>query len=394
MLYNIYSEMSLKNTFTKMKRFIAICCLLSAVFAACEKADNQGDADLYSFFDEAGQFGFMDKEGVVKIEPQWDVAYDFYMGYGIVCKDSKYGLIDQNGNLLIPLKYDNIGNFTTEVKSVFNLKFLAKAKLNGYWGFIDAQDNTVIPFNYRMLSNFSNGLAVFRTDVKYGYINESGEVILPAIYDGYGLFSEDLAWVGILTDGIIKWGVINKSGETVLPFMYDNKRGETDKVNMDKFVNGLSPYFIRNVESGFLNSNGELLYETIGSEYEWTGNFSEGLASVGKDGLVGYINVNGIEMISRQFYSAWDFNKGVAPFKYTSDGLWGYLLSDGSIMKAPQFLNASGFNNYIGWVMFPDSTSGMINLDGRIVWRSTTIFRLNEDHYNIPLSKGIVHEID
>ena len=375
------------------KLIILILLLLTISIGSCKKdEDTQGTVGLYSYFDESGKWGYIDKDGNIKINPQWDIAYDFYLGYGIVSNNSLWGLIDQNGNEVIPLKYQGIGNFEADMKSIFNPKFLVKAKLNGLWGFIDEHDNVVIPFSYKMVSDFSDGLAAFRTNIQYGYINENNEVVLPATYDGYGYFKDGLCWVGLLSGGILKWGVINKTGVTVFPFNYDNIYGSNTKYNWYIFNNGVTPYFINGVESGFMNSSGEILFGTIGAAYNWVDNFSEGVARVNKDGLMGYINVNGEEVVVRQFSDLWSIVNGNAPYKQTADGLYGIVEKDGSILMTPQFLNAYNLNGDLGWVLFPDSTNGYVNKYGDIVWRSSV--KLGNNPKNLLSKKGIKNGID
>ena len=377
-----------------MKNYSLLLILLIIGFISCSKDSSTSTGGLYSFYDEFGKWGFIDKEGTVILEPQWDEAYDFYMGFGIVSNNSLWGLIDRNGTEVIPLKYQGIGNFEPDMKSIFNPKFLARAKLNGLWGFIDEHDNVVIPFSYKMLNNFRNGLAAFRTDTKYGYLNESGNVIIPATYDGYGNFREGLAWVGILEGSVIKWGVINKTGETVIPFNYENPGGPTNKVISFQFVDEISPFYKSAEPSGFINTLGEwMFYGASGANYWYTGNFSEGLAPVGKDNNMGYINIDGNEVIPRQYYAEWGFVNGTAPVRSTSTSLWGYINKNGNVFIEPQYIAAWNFNEEnVTWVQYPDSTYAYINTTGNPVWRATTKIGKNPQN---PFSRaGIETGID
>lgn len=367
--------MPLIPKFISMKKLIILIFFFLAIATAgCKKENSTSTGGLYSFYDESGKWGYIDKEGTVILEPQWDLAYDFYLGYGIVSKNSLWGLIDRNGNEIIPLIYQNIGNINVDLTSLFNPKFLLRAKLNDLWGYIDQTGAVKIPFIYEGANQFSDGLAAVKVGVKYGFIDEKGELKIPAIYDGWGWFRENLAWVGILTDGVFKWGVINKAGETVVPFNYDNVRGPDNKFFLYQFVNGISAYFIRDVEGGFMNATGETLFGTFGHGYWWTNNFSEGLAPVSKDNLVGYINVSGDEVITRQYGDAWTFWNGSAPFKYPSGTLYGYLKTNGDVLIQPQYLAAYNFNEEnVAWVLFPDNTDALVNTSGETVWRSQPV---------------------
>jgi hypothetical protein len=358
-----------------MKKILILVLFLAAGFAGCEN-NNEGIPYLYSYFDETGKYGYMDKEGVVKIEPQWDYASDFYMGYGTVSNDSKYGMVDKDGNVVVPIIYQNLGNINTDLQSLFNPELLIRAKKDGLWGYIDETGTVKIPFIYQGTNSFSDGLAAVKIGTKYGFINESGNLIIPAVYDGWGWFRENLAWVGILTDGIFKWGVINKAGETIVPFEYDNPSGPTYKFYIFQFVNGISPFFRTEGPSGFINTSGEWIFGgSSGVAYSFTFNFSEGLAPVCKDNLMGYIDdVNGVEVIPRQYDVVWGFWNGSSPFRYTPDGLWGYLEKNGSVLMAPQFLSCWSFDEESrAWVVYQDSTWGLINTSGKVIWHSPVV---------------------
>lgn len=120
--------------------------------------------------------------------------------------------------------------------------------------------------------NFSEGLAVVKLNEKYGFVDKSGDVVIPIEYDKTALFSEGLA--AVKKDD--KWGFIDKKGEVVIPFEYD------------------SATF-----------------------------FSEGLAAVKKDGKYGFIDKKGDVGIGFRFDEAWKFEEGFAIVKL--NGLWGKI---------------------------------------------------------------------
>ena len=55
---------------------------------------------------------------------------------------------------------------------------------------------------------------------KYGYINKSGELIIPLQYDDANDFSEGLAWV---KKGDL-WGANNTQGKVIIDFKYNSER--------------------------------------------------------------------------------------------------------------------------------------------------------------------------
>ena len=67
--------------------------------------------------------------------------------------------------------------------------------LNRLWGFVDETGKMVIPCQFDAAREFSEGLSVVRVDNLYGYINKSGKEVIPCIYDEAENFIRGLARV-------------------------------------------------------------------------------------------------------------------------------------------------------------------------------------------------------
>ena len=95
----------------------------------------------------------------------------------------KQGFIDENGKVVISLKYDEIYEFSKHFKD------WAMVKVNGKYGFIDKIGTEVIPAKYSNSEfKFYEGLAVVKVGNFYGYINENGKEVIPCKYDEAGVF--------------------------------------------------------------------------------------------------------------------------------------------------------------------------------------------------------------
>ena len=66
--------------------------------------------------------------------------------------------------------------------------------------------------------NFSEGLAAVSIHGKWGFIDRTGEVVIPLIYDVVGDFHKGLAAVRIGNWETGKWGFIDKAGNIIIPF--------------------------------------------------------------------------------------------------------------------------------------------------------------------------------
>ena len=109
-----------------------------------------GDLDLSEFetFRENGQYGLMDKEGNVLLEPSFAYIYDFRGDYAEVSTGDLEGLIDRTGKVVVPAEYDS-------VKS-------------SYYGPVNGA--------YSSSNYYNGGYFAVEKDRKLGFVNENGEV--------------------------------------------------------------------------------------------------------------------------------------------------------------------------------------------------------------------------
>lgn len=85
----------------------------------------------------------------------YDHIYSFLNDYAIVSQHNLDGVIDKNGKLIIPLKYDYMSYFAED-----NL-YLVKVKEK--YGVIDGNDNIIVPIMYKSVNRHRN-LALADTD--------------------------------------------------------------------------------------------------------------------------------------------------------------------------------------------------------------------------------------
>lgn len=152
-----------------------------------------------------GKYGYIDKDGNMVIEPQFDGADRFSDGLAMVLVDGKRGFIDKTGRLVIPARYDDAGSFGS-------YEGLAPVKLKGEWMMIDKSGKVAIPpAGYEKMSSFQEGLAGVRINGKRGFIDTKGNLVIPAVYDEATDFLSDISYVS--RDG--RKFYIDKSGNEV-----------------------------------------------------------------------------------------------------------------------------------------------------------------------------------
>lgn len=121
-------------------------------------------------------------------------------GKKIIYPVVKYGIKDRNGNLMAPIKYDEIWFFADG---------LAVAKNKKRYGYLNEDGIKVIPLKYRYADSFSENVArVFKWG-KCGYIDKYGQTVIPFEFEAARSFHEGFA--AVKKNG--KWGFININGK-------------------------------------------------------------------------------------------------------------------------------------------------------------------------------------
>ena len=189
-------------------------------------------------------------------------------------------------------------------------KGLAQVELNGKWGFIDETGNEVIPCKYDGIWNFYEGLAVVALNCKYGFIDKTGKAVIPFKYDWAGDFKDGIAKVEL--NG--KYGFIDKTGREVIPFKFDG---------IGIFQDGLAKVEL-NEKFGFIDKTGR---EICPIKYDWANNFSDELAVVKLNNKFGYIDTTGREVIPCKYDNTRDFSEGLVGVALNHK--WGFVDKSG-----------------------------------------------------------------
>lgn len=150
---------------------------------------------------------------------------------------------------------------------------------------------------------------------------------------------------------------INKKGEIIKPTrkqieLYENseqskfsKNNFTKASDKEEFKDKLIVVKISN-KWGYANKDGKIIIEP---NFDFACVFSEGLASVNKEGKWGYIeDKTGKFIIKPQFRFANNFSEGLAAVLILNN--WGYINKTGKVVIKPEFYEAGQFHNGIAKV--------------------------------------------
>lgn len=210
------------------------------------------------------EWSFINVDGKLITSERYDYCSDFSEGRAIVARDGKFGTINENGKLIIPMTYD-------ELRPDADLLLFS---LSGKSGWIDGKGKNIIAAQFDNCSGFLGGdLAPVKSGKKWGYVNREGKFIIPAQYDFAYPFNGDRA--GVIISG--KLGFINNTGQIVANAVYDDFNKEAiallstgqlplSIVNTD-FFDVESNLAAINLESPFGRFNANSTYSDVMSAY-------------------------------------------------------------------------------------------------------------------------------
>lgn len=214
-----------------IKRLIISLLIFIPLVSFSQNVNNSDE--LIPFPDSrTGKVGYGNAKLGVVIKPQFTSGGYDINGYYVVSKgkalepDEKFAVIDRAGNYYINFKegYEFIALGNEENKD------LIMVKKKGKYGYIDYNKVVVIPLIYDNLGDFHAGLAYAEQGGKYGFINKKGEAAIDFAYQGAGDFRTLKAgeyYARVETND--KYGCINIKGEFIIPCEYDFI--ETSQVN-------------------------------------------------------------------------------------------------------------------------------------------------------------------
>ena len=307
----------------------------------CQYEDGKNFFEGLAVVEKAGKWGTIDKSGNEVVPCRYDFVNDFFDGFARVRLAGKWGTIDKSGNEVVPCRYDFVNDFSDG---------FARVRLADKWGYVDTSGKEVVPCKfktpdkaesaleklqhesvngkhdfepsheehwsdrYSFIGDFFEGLAVVEKAGKRGYVDQSGNEVIPCQYDVADVFSEGL---GAVKKGN-RWGFVDKSGTEVIPCRYKATH---------PFHEGLAAVKKRGKKGdrwGFVDKSGK---EVVSCQYDAGTDFSEGLAAVSKNGKVGFIDTTGKEVIPFLYDDVFAFSEGFIGVQ--KDGMFGYVDTSG-----------------------------------------------------------------
>jgi|GEM_PF-2853230 len=286
---------------------------------------NPGNLYVKRLLNEINQNEFiLNNKQVKSSSTDFETIYQYNNGIARVKKNKKYGYIDINGSIKIPLIYDDLRDF----KNGF-----AAAKLDSKWGFIDEKGILVLEAKYSEVSDFDEyKLARVVNKDKWGMINSKGKIIIPIEFlDNilYGYWKSEDLMVVTKTNGLLNLnysdGVYDREGNIIIPTIYDDIyiiriTDENYKTIRHEIYASL------NSKWGMINTKNETIIPFVYESRDCIRSFKNGFAAVKVNERWGFVNTKGIRVIDTFFEIVNDFNGKM--FEVRDKGKWGLIYLD------------------------------------------------------------------
>ncbi len=329
---------------------------------------NRGTIGVNSLDHQGKGFTQFNKNGLLKVQ-----------------KADKVGVINKQGQIIIPIIYNEIGDINADIIS---------AKKGDKWGFINKQGQTLIDFQYQRAEEFVDGLAeVYKADNILRYINTQGTDVI--VGDVIGESSLQQACKIDKKNHFVSvkkangfYGLFNTQGQQLIDYKYGGCIDFQEELALVRKYTGLGGdgKFKGKMLSGekdkckFINKQGQEIIalndilKNVPSHFSSDGkcvnseNFNNGLAKMwGKDGY-GYINKQGETVIELKYKDIGDFPTGKDTVTYVlENGKYGFINKQGQMVIKPQFDNVSKYaKNSNSFMVVKDGKYGFVNKQGDI----------------------------
>jgi WG containing repeat len=252
-------------------------------------------------------WGYKDKIGTVKIEPQFQYATIFMGDVAIVAKDNRLGAIDRKNNQVIPYRYEYLHHIDSSA-----FLFGYKAKYFGEYiiGVMNKEEKVIIPPEFSYIAKYRNSYLV--TKNKDSVIGKSS--------------------IGDVRTVISTNGLYNINGNVIIPCKYQSISWATESVLVVDSAFATEGGKYSSAHSALFTNKGEQL---TGFDYKVFGKFIDGIAKAKLGDKFGFIYPTGKIAIPIVFDYCEEFSNGYALFKQQDK--WGAIDKDGKIIIEPKY---------------------------------------------------------
>ncbi len=297
------------------------------------------------------KYGFLDRSFNLVVPYIYDDAYRYSNGMATVCRNGRWGAINMAGKLEVPFKYAWMGTFNDGLCLVSTEKPVDG--MYGSFGWVNSMGREVIAPQY-LNTNWSGGPVAFVMNGtgQYEIIDIRGEESLA------GLLSYAYTpWNGIRTcsrfsvmkDG--KCGFVDASGTLVVPFIYDD---------VIEFVDGRAAVR-RDGSWGIIDEAGT---EILPCGYSSVQSYRYGFAEVRDGDMYGLVDRSGSFAVPCEYEEINTLARGLYALK--KSGYWTVFRADGAAVDFERYSEVSGIDSE-RFHACRDGRWGVVGSDGTVL---------------------------
>lgn len=234
---------------------------------------------------ENGKPQFIDEKNNVKFTVNTgEYCGSFNEGLAPVKIEDKWCFIDKEGNIKINAQFDYVRLFSEGFAAVSTTN---KEKGETLWGFVNKKGEITINYQFKYVGRFNDGLAVVSDGEKYGYIDKSGKYVINPQFEAAGDFKNGMA---IISQGSM-YGYIDKEGKIIINPQFKNALNFSDD-------NDIALVWSSDGKAGYIDKDGKYL---INPQFEKGTNFYGDVAFVRSADKWGIIDKDGKYLVNPQF---------------------------------------------------------------------------------------------
>ncbi|MBQ6795645.1 MAG: WG repeat-containing protein [Clostridia bacterium] len=334
-----------------------------------------------------GLMGLMSENGEIVTEVKYsDIEVFDEKGEAIaVIQGEKHGVIDKEGNVVIPFDFDYIRRCNhDELFVAGKYKYFddtdADFVREMYYGLIDRKGNVILPIEYEDIDSFDRYGFIktsYKRGWKQGLANDKGKVILEIKYRDIYIYNEG-EYILAIDDNGLKYYWFDKEGNNIFP--------EHDRVGIasQTGVELLIP--VKDNKEGLAEYDGTIIFESIYDNVEPTA--KDGLIMLEKDGKTQWANAEG-EIIKDAYYedcySTYYNESGLYALK--QNGLWAIAFGEEAVgeFKYTEIDYFPSVNNVIMGTKEDGTMDAIDELTGEVIYENviSSYFNYSTDYYYI-----------
>jgi len=318
----------------------------------CGFIDMKGNVVIPLRFADVGAFDHgIARAAVVRPDaPKEDLAAGLEREPGTII----WGLIDRQGKWVVKPQFGDLRGFHEDLAAAMEApppRIQETAEGPRKWGFINRNGLWVIKPQFDYAGDFAAGAAAVQTaDQKEAYIDKTGKFVARPEPDRTGGFEDGLE----LVEKEGKQWYIDTKGRFVFALpagyeLYDTSIHDAAVIKAeDRFA--------------VIDRTGKVLVEVEHGDWNESDE-ATGVITLTASGPVGFIDADGKKVIDAKFGDAQCFSEGLAAV--CVKGKWGYIDRTGRIVVQPQFSEAKGFHEGLAAVKLDDKW-GFVDKTGKL----------------------------